>query len=653
MPKLMRSISSLNTRSARIWFAPLVVVLLTIAASGQKTGLSKPDASVDRIKSHVTYLASDKLEGRRTGGRGATFAAGYIANQFAAYRLKAPVSKSGKANFLQTFPYVTGVVNGKGGNEFDLNIGSGQKIKLENMLPVRPLGFSLNGTVPESKIIFAGFGITSDELKYDDYSGLDVRDKIVLVFDGTPENDNAQSLFSRFADIRVKAKIAKDKGARGLFVITRRKNFEDDPLAQQKFDQTLGEAAIPVYLIARNTAAGILSIKEEDLETVEGLTAMKADPAVKISTGLRPVTAVASFTVNLVKKQSPAYNVVGILEGTDPVLKKEAIVIGAHYDHLGRGGQGSLAVNSKEIHHGADDNASGVAALLELARTLSAEHKNKRTIIFIAFTGEEEGLLGSNYYVNNPVFPLDKTIAMFNMDMVGRLNDNKLMVGGVGTASEWKELLNSNNKSGFATSWNETPRNVEIVTKADNHVVYKTYPNFTLQLNEDGFGPSDHSSFYAKKVPVLFFFTGAHNDYHKPSDTADKINYEGLRQVELFVADLVRTVDQNPKRPTYAVAKSSGTGDGRRGFNVSIGIVPNYAEATDGLLVDGVRDDSPAAKAGLTAGDKIVRLAGKEVRNIQDYTIILGELKANTEYDIEIRRAGQKVSLKVTPAVRK
>ena len=356
------------------------------------------------------------------------------------------------------------------------------------------------------------------------------------------------------------------------------------------------------------------------------------------------------------QNQITAYNVVGILPGNDATLKTEAIIIGAHFDHLGRGGKDSLAAGSTEIHYGADDNASGVAGLLELARIFKAEKKNRRTIIFIAFGAEEEGLVGSRFYVNNPVFPLDKTLAMINMDMIGRLKENKLSVGGAGTASEWKSLIETKN--------NEQKNDVLVPTNLPNGrniegfvgkpaVALSNVP-FSLQLNEDGFGPSDHSSFYGKQIPVLFFFTGAHADYHKPSDTPEKINYDGLKQIVSFVAEIVKSIDASDKRPTYVVVKSAGAMQGRTTFNVSLGTIPGYGEATnDGLLLDGVRPESPAEKAGLKAGDKIVKLAGKEIRNIRDYTAILGELEAGKEYEIEIVRGSEKLTLKITPAARK
>ncbi|MDQ3683990.1 MAG: M20/M25/M40 family metallo-hydrolase, partial [Acidobacteriota bacterium] len=374
-----------------------------------------------------------------------------------------------------------------------------------------------------------------------------------------------------------------------------------------------------------------------------------------------------SITVDAVRRERPAHNVVGVLEGSDPNLKNESIIIGAHYDHLGRGGQGSLARREGEIHHGADDNASGTAGLIELARLFAGERsKLRRTIVFIAFGGEEEGLLGSNFYVNNPAVPLAQTIAMINMDMIGRLKEDRLMIGGAGTASEWRgwiERINADpNIKMVAASGGVEPASVNVsggefpvVIGANGRVMATANPRgrFALALSEDGFGPSDHSSFYAKKIPVLFFFTGTHEDYHKPSDTAEKINYAGEARVLSFVREIVSELQASERRPTYAVARSQSAGRTATGFRVYLGTVPNYADSTDGMKLDAVRDDSPAAKAGLHAGDVIVKLAGREIRNVYDYTYALGEMKAGQEYDVEVMRDGKRMAMKLTPAARK
>jgi Zn-dependent M28 family amino/carboxypeptidase len=704
------------------FFSFLLLLSFVFSASAQKTQVAKTkaEATDKNLRTHVEYLASDKLEGRRTGETGATYAAGYVANMFSNFKLKAVASQAsnGKtnANYLQTFSIVTGVEMAKEGNSFSVDVSKAdnQKMTFSDEMAFKPVGFSPNAAIGDTEVVFVGYGIASSEHKYDDYKDKNINGKIVLAFDGTPDNDNPHSPFARF-DARAKALIAKEKGAIALLLITREAKLEDDKLAQLKYDQTNGEAALPTMLVSRKTAADIIGADEARLKSEEQKLIATTKGAVGGTISDKPLSskAIVSLKINLIKKQAEAYNVVGILEGNDPILKNEAIVVGAHYDHLGRGGQGSLAVNSTEIHHGADDNASGVSALIELAQQFSSERKNKRTIIFIAFGGEEEGLLGSQFYVKNPAFPLDKTVAMINMDMIGRLKDDKLTVGGIGTASEWRSLVEKFNPQyslKIPTTTNENIRlknqiiseltkaglnrgiNVEIaenilylsgvagngrvgdvvrISQQTAKILTKEYiiesPNpvptnaeiassipFVLQLSEDGFGPSDHSSFYAQKIPVLFFFTGTHADYHKPSDTAEKINYEGLNKVMNFVAEIVKAVDGNPKRPTYTVAKSSGMGGGRSGFKVSLGTVPNYADgAGDGLLLDGVRDDSPAAKAGIKAGDKITKLAGRDVRNVNDYTFVLGELKAGVEYEVEIVRGSEKLKLKIIPAARK
>lgn len=641
------------------FFSFLLLLSFVVGISAQKP--YKPTEAEANIRKHLVYLASDQLEGRRTGETGATSAAGYVANMFAQYKLKPGISQTnakGKntGNFLQPFPYVSGVSMADSGNTFTLDVAKndGQKMTFDGKAGFKPVGFSPNGEISNAGIVFVGYGISATEQNYDDYKNLDVRGKVVIVYDGTPDSGNPRSPFLRF-NAYSKAKIAKDKGAVGLLLITRESNLENDNLAALKYDQTTGEAALPTLVVSRKTAADIFGTSETKVGDIEKILSANTDAAFRVIVEIN-TKAIVGFKVNLVKKQTEAYNVIGILEGNDPVLKKEAIVIGAHYDHLGKGGQGSLAVNSTEIHHGADDNASGTSALLELARQFVKEKKNKRTIIFIGFGGEEEGLLGSKHYVNNPVFPLNQTVAMFNMDMIGRLKEEKLTVGGIGSASEWKGLVEGKNGLSLANNLNPVnlpkpniPMEAQAKTTMISNVASIVSP-FNLQLSEDGFGPSDHASFYGKQIPVLFFFTGTHEDYHKPSDTSEKINYAGVLKITNYVSELVKTVDANPTKPTYKVAQSSGTGEGRRTFNVSLGTVPGYGDATDGMLVDGVRTDSPADKAGLKGGDKIVKLAGKEVRNVQDYMVVLGDLKAGEEYEIVITRGGEKMTMKIIPA---
>lgn len=683
-------------RNIRTYLFLLAALAVSSAAFGQKAAQSE-----SRIKRDLQYLASAQLEGRRTGEQGATYAAGYVANQFAQIKLKpGSVGSNGKANFLQTFPYISGVELGKE-NSLSLNIG-GAPVAAAIRKDWMPLGFSQNSALPQTAIVFAGYGIDAKkDARYNDFAGIDVRGKLILIFDGAPDAGNPHSPFARF-DIHTKANIAKENGAAGILVIAESDDFAKDRLAKLSYDRMLGETAVPVAGISRALAQKILNLSDgEQLAEIAKWTAMKKDAPEGIRVevvGNKPATA--SIKIELEKQTVDAYNVIGILEGRDPRLKREAIVIGAHYDHLGRGGAGSLAANSTDIHFGADDNASGTSAIMELARRFAKEKNNKRTIIFIAFGGEEEGLLGSKYYTEHPIFPIENTVAMINLDMVGRLKDNKLTVGGMGTAKEWnfmvKSLARFAAKSADANDEQKRGQiiaelkqrginsvNVEVANddvtltgyaekdvlgellsivgetkprKIDNLVTVvptkKDVPglfDFDLQLNEDGFGPSDHSSFYAKKIPVLFFFTGTHLDYHKPSDTAEKINYDGLLKITDYIEQIARDIDAEPQRPTYAVAKSSAMG-GRRGFNVSLGTIPSYGDSTDGLVLDGVRDGSPAAKAGLKGGDKVIKLAGHDIRNVQDYTFVLGEMKAGEEYEVVVIRGMQQVTLKIIPA---
>lgn len=643
-----------------------VVLLLTFsltAVVAQQPTSRGP--SVDRLRQVVTYLASDALEGRRTGTPGANDAAHYIAGEFNRLGLRPglqmarPARTRGEtqARYLQPFPYVAGVELGAGNNLalwYAPDSTIGHKVKDEWM----PLGFSSNGRIEKAQIVFAGYGISSAELKYDDYAASNVRDRVAIVFAGTPDGDNPHGSFARAGEIRFKVAAARSAGARALLIIANEETFREDRLTRLSYDNT-GEAGLPVIVISRQLAIGILRSNQKLAEFERAADSRNKDSA---SDSLRkPLSTSLTLAVDVRRHESPSFNVVGVLPGTDPKLKSEAIVIGAHYDHLGMGGEGSGSLSAKTgIHHGADDNASGVAGLIELARLLSSQ-KLRRTVVFIAFSGEEEGLIGSNYYVNHPIVPLTNTIAMLNMDMIGRLNQQALVVGGVGTAQEWRSLIDaSNDVQGMTVTLNSSgvdrtlQTGVPVVMGSNGNpvVTSNSARKFSLTLNEDGYGPSDHSSFYGKQVPVLFFFTGSHNDYHKPSDTAEKINYEGEASIVGFVERIVRDLDRGDKRPTYTVAKSESQGR-TGGFRVYLGTIPNYAEANDGLRLDGVREDSPAAKAGLKAGDRIVKMGGHEVKNVYDYTFALGEMKAGQEYEVEIFRGSEHLTLKITPAARK
>ncbi len=567
----------------RITVLVAAVLLFTCAVVAQEPSAAK-------IQQYVTYLASDELDGRRTGTAGANEAAKYIAKEFERLGIRtAPATDSRKINvmlarYLQTFPYIGSVELGK--NNVLSTSGSAFRIGEDWM----PLGISTNKKLELTEVVFAGYGITANELNHNDYKGTYTKNQVAVIEKGTPDGDNPHGRFTTAGQLRFKVAAAQSAGVGALLIISSEDDLKNDALAKLHYDNA-GLASIPVAVISKQAAEKLKNAKQVTLAT------------------------------DVVRADVPAHNVVGVIEGSDPILKNESIVIGAHYDHLGRGGEGSLATRSGEIHHGADDNASGTAGVLELARIFSSQRpKLKRTLVFIAFSGEEEGLLGSNYYVNHPLWPLDKTVAMINMDMIGRMKDRKLIVGGVGTAKEWRQLLSASNGG------------------------------FELTMNEDGYGPSDHSMFYSKQIPVLFFWTGTHNDYHKPSDTSEKINYADEARILSFVARIVTDIDSADPRLTFTTAKSDPPRGG--GFRVYLGTIPNYADTNDGLLLDGVRDDSPAAKAGLKAGDRVVKIGSRDVKNVYDYTAALGEMKAGQEYVIEVMRGGEKLTLKIVPQAR-
>jgi hypothetical protein len=323
-----------------------------------------------------------------------------------------------------------------------------------------------------------------------------------------------------------------------------------------------------------------------------------------------------SLEVDLVHEKGQTANIIGLLPGRDPQLKEQALIIGAHYDHLGRGGEASLAPDRYgEIHPGADDNASGVAGVIALAKAF-AQAGSSRSLVFIAFAAEEMGLLGSSHYVNHPAWPLEKTYAMINLDAIGRLTHGRLYVLGVDSAQEFRPLLKKT----------------------------ATGLPLTLQFSGDGFGPSDHTNFYAKERPVLMFFTGPHVDYHRPSDTLDKINAEGLATVVELVFRTAAILVQRTDPLTYAKTKGEPPRIRERGsgYGAYFGSIPDFSESsTLGVKLVGVRPESPAEKAGLKAGDSIIHFAGVTIRTLEDLVFALRSKRAGDQVEVIYLRDGQ------------
>ena len=590
-----------------------VTLFLIVLCLGLQTGAysqSDPRVTAKELEKHVKYLSSDQLEGRKSGSKGADAAAAYIANEFKSYGLK-PIGDQG--TYFQQFEFVSGIKIGDGNSlSFEM---SGKSSPLALDKDFRPLGFSSSESFVGA-VVFAGYGITDTVKKYDDYAKLDVKGKAVLVLRNTPPSDSTKD-FRQYGSLRYKASKAMELGARALLVVTGPEDSDSDDLMKLSFDNATGNAGIPAINITRKAAdlmlmaAGITvkSAQEAINRTKAPHSADLPNLSVRLRTSLKEV-------------RQTTKNVVGVLEGNDQSLKDQFIIIGAHYDHLGYGGEGSgsLKPDTIAIHHGADDNASGTAGVLELAQAFaSSKGALKRSILFISFSGEELGLLGSAYYANHPILPLDRSVAMLNMDMIGRLNNRSLIVYGIGTSAGFEDLVKRHNKDSL----------------------------FTLKLVKDGYGSSDHSSFYAKQVPVFHFFTDIHSDYHRPSDTYDKLNYAGEEQVVRFVEGIAEELDETSSRPQYVAVEAPRPAGGGRGGRVTLGTIPDFGSDVQGMKISGVRPGGPAEKAGMTGGDIIIKFGKVDIKNLYDFTYALGEYKPGDEVDVVIKRGTETKTVKV------
>lgn len=584
------------------YFSFLVALLSTTLAAQPQRDLPPLDISTDSLQSYVKTLASDAFEGRAPGTAGGHLATVYVQQKFAEYGLEPFPSLP---NYLQPFSVTTSL---KAGERNSIALKTRQMFHLG--MDFTPLGYSANGKAESKQVVFVGYGISTD--KYDDYKGVDVKGKIVVMMRYSPDGDNPHSDFFEHASVWKKLTTAREKGAIGALIFTGERNG-DDKLLDISRDRLAGDAGIPAMNITRSLAASALMTKPQVLAQIQEKIDQTKQP------NSFELNSFVLMQTEIVRVKAETYNVIGYLPANAP--SDEYLVVGAHYDHIGYGGpgSGSLAPDEKKIHYGADDNASGSSGLLELARYFAnRRHMLKRNLVFIAFGAEEMGLLGSAHFVNHPAFPLEKTIAMLNMDMIGRMKDSALAISGIGTAKEFEELCKAENRE-----------------------------QFKLKLSPDGFGPSDHSSFYAKNIPVLFFFTGNHPNYHKPSDTWEKINYADEARVVRYISRLIEKLDANP-RPTFTKAQSEMAQASRSsmgGFRVSFGSIPNYSEEVEGVLLDGVREGSVAEKAGLKAGDIIVKMGNKDIRNVYDYTDAIKNLKPGDTITVVVKRSGETLSL--------
>jgi len=614
-------------------FVLALLVWLPFAAAEEL----KPDPALERIKKDLYFLAGDECEGRGLKTKGVVKAGDYIAKAFRDAGLKPGMPEG---SYFQPFK-----VYGKAAVTMPVNIAiqqgdTGSELKYrEQFIPTQASGAGKFS----GELAFAGYGITAttaDGKKYDDYAGLDVKGKIVIVLRRMPKADDKTPPFEEYeATFTSKIENAVAHKAAGiLFVSDRTKAGKTDDLIDPS--STAGAVLSgPVYHVKRSVIDGLLKLaKKPILAELEA----KIDADFKPDSFVLPGTT-ASGEVTVTRTVYDTRNVVGYLDGSGP-LAEETIVIGAHYDHLGLGDEGSSTDPKPQgkVHYGADDNASGTSGLLELARRYGAMKERKgRRIVFIAFSGEEKGLIGSVYYVKHPAFPIDTTRFMINMDMIGRMTDtpdkdnpekkfDRLVVYGTGTEAgldALSEKLNANFQ-------------------------------FKMLKISGGRGDSDHTSFYNKKIPVLFLFTGTHKDYHKSTDTPEKINYAGLKKVADFAQAFAEYYAVIPADKIVYQQTKGGSEDptnpnsGVRMANMPrLGIMPgNYGEEDAGVLIGGVTPGSPAEKGGLKEDDLIVEMAGKPVKNMTNYMTVMGTQKAGQEMEIVIVRDKKKLAVKVVPA---
>jgi Zn-dependent M28 family amino/carboxypeptidase len=598
---------------------------LAIAASCllAGAGAAAQTATASRTKTHVQTLASDKFEGRLTGSPGEKLAGDYLIAELKRMGAK-PLP--GMTDFRMPFTFTAGSKDG--GSTFGYT-GDTHGNPATGSDKVLALSFSDSGSV-SGPLIFAGYGLVvpdSQNFGYDSYQGLDVKDKIVVVLRYFPEDadQKTRGILARYADLRYKAQAARQRGAKGMVVVTGPRSPNAGNVVPMSFDTAIAGSGLVAVSVSGDMAAPLFKASGQQLEAVQ----KELDGGNPHVAGFAIPNLQVTIEAKIIREQQTGNNIVAYLPASTPTagVSKPWVAVGAHYDHLGRGGAGnSLADKDQlsQIHHGADDNASGTAAVLNIADAI-AKQPRKRNLLIGFWSGEELGLLGSNAFVNKPPVPIDQIAAYLNFDMVGRVADNKLTVQATGTSATWPKLLEQANVAA----------------------------GFDLTLQEDPYQPTDVGSFNTAGVACLTFFTGAHQEYHKPSDTADKINYEDLDRVGDFATAIVkRLLDANDAPQFTKVEQKMDTG-GRTGLRLFTGTIPDYATDVKGLLLGGVIGGGPAEQAGLAKGDVIIEIAGQSITNIYDYTYALELLKIGQPAKVIYMRGKERRETTLTPAARK
>lgn len=597
----------------------LLVLGPTMAAAQTAT------TTATRTRAHVERLASPELEGRMSGSRGEQLAAEYLIQELKRIGAR-PLP--GQADFRMPFSFTAG--SRDGGSTITITRAGATPRTFSARTEVQALSFSDNAEV-SGPVVVAGYGLVVPEAQnfgYDSYQGLDVKDKIVVVFRYFPEDADTQTraTLSRYSDLRYKAQAARQRGAKALVVVTGPRSPNAGDVVPMTFDTALAGSGLVAASASGAVAEAIFTaVPGKTLEAVQ----QEFDSGNPHVAGFAVPDLTLTVKAVVERERQTGHNVVAYLPATTPGanVQRPWVVLGAHYDHLGHGRTGSSLASKEQIgqvHHGADDNASGTAAVLTMAETLAAVPR-KRHLLVAFWSGEELGLIGSNAFVTTPPVPIADMAAYLNFDMVGRSTDNKLTVQATGTSAMWPRLIEQANIAA----------------------------GFDLVLQDDPYQPTDVSSFNQVGVASLAFFTGAHVDYHKPSDTAEKINYEDLDRIAAFASAIARRLLDMDEAPTFTKVEQKTDTGGRAGLRIFTGTIPDYATDVKGLLLGGVIGGGPAEQAGLQKGDVVVEIAGQGIANIYDYTYALELLKIGQPARVVYMRGTERRETTLTPAARK
>ena len=596
----------------------LLVGLLGIGSFDSEAAMAGAAESIttNDLMRHIRFLADDRLEGRESGGAGNPEATEYVARHFAKFGLK---PAGDRKDLLQ--PFEIGL-----NAELDASCALIARVheKREKLLIGKDYLPFDNIDVGNGfgTLAFAGYGITAPNLGYDDYARVDVKNKIVLILRRTPDPSRNGGLFkptggrpNQHALFSTKLANAKKHGAKGILIVDAgkdRKTIEDmSDGGPWRMGST--EDSLPFAFVSYEKAAEWIATAKRDFASVlEGIDAGQRPDSFHMRSIL------ITLNVKIRRDKARVHNVIGLLEGADPKLKNEFLVVGGHHDHVGYGRDRRKKGDAAFIHNGADDNASGTSAVLEIAQAFaSAKQRPKRSILFMTFNAEERGLIGSRHYVNNPFVPITNTIAMLNLDMVGR-GASGLDVGGVGTSPGFREL------------------------------VKKTAEEFSLKLtmNPGGKAPSDNTSFYNKNLPVLFFYTGKHDDYHRPTDDWQKIDQPEIAQVAQMAYLIADHLANAPERPRFTKSDGNPVRRGRPRLLLGVMIDPEYGG--DGVRALEVDENFPAGKAGIEKGDILLTLDGSKVSSVADIGRFLARKKKGDQVEARLERGGKPLTKQLT-----